>query len=85
MERKNSRALIEAIRAVETYGELGRSELIGLAFLATDALEDSLDEVDRLRECFVTLQYLSDHPGYPGFINHSDLKEILDDYLEMEN
>ena len=46
----SDRRLIEVIRNTAPYGEEGRGELLGLAQLAADALEDSLERLDVIRE-----------------------------------
>lgn len=81
MNKPDRWAFIQHVRSTPAYGDETRSELLGLALLGVDWLEESLNELADLRECLVALQYLSDHPGYPGFIKYEDVKEILDDYV----
>lgn len=59
-----------------------RGKATPLGHLVADHMVRMQAEIARLREFFTVVEHLNDHPGYPGFVNHADLQEIVNDYRE---
>jgi hypothetical protein len=79
--RRVETGIKQAEAYIDKYSEDGVAPLWGgmMRALISD-LMDADQRATKAEEALSVIRYLDEHPGYPGFINHRDLTEILDDY-----